>query len=167
MTIARAPVLAALLLAVAAPAVAQEWRSFTNDRFGTTADVPAAWRENPPPANGDGLSFTSPDGTATVAVYGGFQAFDTLAESVAILEAPLDGETITYRHTDRKAVVVSGLRGDTIFYRRSVLSCGDKIWNGVSIEYPAADKAKYDALVTHIARSLKPGPGYESEGCAD
>ena len=167
MTIRRALALAALILAVAAPAAAQDWQSFTNDRFGATADVPAGWRANPPPANGDGLSFTSPEGTATVAVYGSFQAFDTLAESVAILEAPLDGETITYRHTDGKTVVVSGLRGDTIFYRKSLLSCGGTIWNGISIEYPAADKARYDALVTHVARSLKPGPGYESEGCVD
>ena len=70
----------AIGLAIAAPASAGEWRTYTNERFGTTADVPAGWRENPPPANGDGLSFTSPDGAATVAVYGGFQAFDTLAE---------------------------------------------------------------------------------------
>ena len=31
------------------------------------------------------------------------------------------------------------------------------VWNSVSIEYPAAEKKAYDALVTHVAGSLKRG----------
>ena len=42
---------------------------------------------------------------------------------------------------------MSGTRGDTIFYRRSIPSCGNKIWNDLVIEYPAVQKAAYDAIV--------------------
>jgi hypothetical protein len=43
-------------------ALADDWRSYHNDRFGTTADVPAAWKMQPPPENDDGRIFVSPDG---------------------------------------------------------------------------------------------------------
>jgi hypothetical protein len=49
-------------LALAAPADAEGWRIYNNERFGTTAEVPADWRAGRPPENGDGLVFTSPDG---------------------------------------------------------------------------------------------------------
>ena len=73
------------------------------------------------------------------------------------MEAPDDGATITYRHRGKRVLIVSGVRGDTVFYRKSILSCRDQIWNSVSIEYPAARKAAYDALVTHVAGSLRFG----------
>ena len=156
---------AVVVLAVVAPAAAAEWKTYVNERFGTTADVPADWQAGEPPENGDGLKFTSPDGAASVAVFGSLHSFDTIAEAMAIYEAPEDGETITYRHRDKRALVVSGTRDGTIFYRRWILSCGDTVWNGVSIEYPAADKAAYDALVAHVARSLRAGTGWQVETC--
>ena len=160
---------AVVLLAVAGPAAAKEWKTYVNERFGTTADVPADWHAGHPPENGDGLKFTSPDGTASVAVFGSLHTFDTIAEEIAIYEAPEDGETITYRHPEKRALVVAVRAGDThgdaIFYRRWILSCGDTVWNGVSIEYPAADKAAYDALVTHVAHSLRAGTGWQVETC--
>jgi hypothetical protein len=39
------------------------------------------------------------------------------------------------------------------------------IWNNLYIEYPAAEKAAYDALVTHVARSLRPGRSWQVRGC--
>ena len=163
--IVRSAVAFAVALSLAVPAAAAEWQTYVNERFGTTAEVPAGWRAGEPPANGDGLSFASPDGKAVIAVYGGFQVYDTVAEGMAALEEPLDGETITYHRRGNRSVIVSGLRGGTIFYRKWLLSCGDAVWNGVSIEYPAADKAAYDDLVTHVAGSLTPGRGYQTDDC--
>ena len=165
--IIRSAVVLAVALSLAGPAAAAEWQTYVNERFGTTAEVPSGWRAGEPPANGDGLSFTSPDGKAVITVYGGFQVYDTVAEGMAALEEPLEGETITYHHRGDRTVTVSGLRGGTIFYRKWLLSCGDTVWNGVSIEYPAADKAAYDDLVARVAKSLKAGRGYETEDCAD
>ena len=50
----------ALALALAVPAVAHAvtWRTYANERFGTTADVPSDWQAGEAPANGDGLRFT-------------------------------------------------------------------------------------------------------------
>jgi serine/threonine-protein kinase len=156
-----------IIVSAAGPAVSGAWQTHVNERFGTTADVPADWQAGEPPANGDGLRFTSPDGSASVTVFGGLQTFDTIDETVAIYETLEEGEAVTYRHRDDRGLVISGTVGDRIFYRRWILSCGDAVWNGLSIEYPAAEKGAYDALVTHMSRSLRPGQGWQVEDCPD
>jgi hypothetical protein len=152
--------IASAAMAVALPARAESWRSYYNDRFGVTADYPADWKMAPPPENNDGRIFESPDGTAQV-IINGMHVLDAPSDELADRAKGYDGETITYTKKGPNWIVVSGTKGDRIFYRKSMLSCGDEVWNQVSIEYPAADKAKYDTLVAHVATSLKPGPGYE------
>ncbi len=146
----------ALLLAVEA-AAAQSWRPYANARFGTMADVPRDWRAGREPENADGLQFSSPDGQASITVSGSLHVWDTIGEAMAIMETPDDGATVTYRRRGKRMLILSGTRGDTIFYRKSILSCRDRIWNSVSIEYPARRKAAYDALVTHVSGSLRFG----------
>ena len=71
------------------------------------------------------------------------------------MESPGDGATVTYRHRSKRVLVVSGTRGAKIIYRKSILSCRDQIWNSVSVEYPTDRKLDYDALVAHVAGSLR------------
>jgi len=154
------------LLAIATVATAApQYRTYANARFGTTADVPADWKSDPPPANGDGLRFVSPDQRASLTVSGSLQIYDTIDEAMKAYEEPGDGEKITYRHREPRALVISGTRGDTIFYAKHVLSCGDQIWNSIYLEYPAAEKTAYDALVTHVAGSLRPGRSAQVPRC--
>ncbi|HLW90572.1 MAG TPA: hypothetical protein VKS78_04630 [Roseiarcus sp.] len=143
-----------LLAASLAPASAETYRTYANPRFGATADVPSDWRSEPPPENGDGLTFTSPDGTASVTVYGSLNIEDNAQTAMQRALQPSEGETITYRQSGKDWVVVSGVKGSQIFYHKSILVCRDQIWNDVDLEYPAARKSAYDALVTHIASSL-------------
>jgi hypothetical protein len=150
--------LAAAIIALAAAATAApQYRTYSNPRFGTHAEVPANWTENPPPENGDGQSFSSPDQHATIIVAGSLNIDDTVEEAMKAYEKPHEGETVTYRHRGARTLVVSGTRGDTIFYNKHFLSCGDQIWNNLYIEYPAAEKEAYDAIVTRVAKSLGSG----------
>jgi serine/threonine-protein kinase len=153
------------ILALAAPADAEGWRTYNNERFGATAEVPADWRAGRPPENGDGLVFTSPDGQASIAVYGSLHIWDTIDEAVAIFETPSDGETIKYKHHGPRSIVISGTRGDRIFYAKSLLSCRDNVWDHVRIEYPAARKSAFDALVMYVARSLRSGHSEQVAEC--
>jgi len=156
----------ALVLTLAlSMAEAAGWRTYVNPRFGATAEVPSGWKAGEEPANGDGLDFTSPDGNAVIAVYGGLNISDTVAEAIADQATPNDGETITYTHTDPHSVVVSGTKGGRIFYRKSILVCRDQIWDSVSLEYPAAEKRAYDAIVTHVAGSLRAGQSAQIPDC--
>lgn len=155
----------ALALLVPAMAHAVDWRTYVNERFGTTADIPGDWQAGEAPANGDGLRFTSPDGQAWILVYGGRQVSDSVGEAMAILEAPNEGEQITYRHRETRVVVVSGLKRDRIFYRKSILSCRDTVWNSLAIEYPTARKQAFDVIVTQVAKSLRAGRSADVPEC--
>ena len=141
---------------------AQAWKTYHNQRFGTTADAPANWQTDPPPTNGDGLTFKAPDGSARLLIYGGLHIWHTVAEGMAIYETPQDNKTVTYKHREARSVTVSGTKEDLIFYEKHMLSCGDQIWNSIYLEYPAVRKKEFDALVTHVANSLRPGP---SDSC--
>jgi len=101
------------------------WRSYYNDRFGVTADTPSEWKMGPAPENNDGRVFTSPDGSATITISGSFSVL-SYDEEVAIKTAP-DGGVVSYKKIKPRLVVVSGTKGDRIFYSKSILSCGDTI----------------------------------------
>ena len=137
-------------------ALAQSYRTYVNARFGARADVPANWRADRPPENGDGQRFISPDGKASITVSGIFHVEDTIKEAIDSRARP-DGVAVTYVKRDSRGVVASGLKGDQIIYTRSILTCRDTIWNTVWIEYPSAEKQKYDALVSRVAGSLRGG----------
>ena len=85
----------------------------------------------------------------------------TTEETRARMAKPEIGTTITYEKHRPKWIVDSGTKGDRIFYEKRILTCDDTIWNDLRIEYPEADKQKYEALVTHVAASLHPGGGWE------
>lgn len=146
------------------PAWAAGWRTYVNDRFGTTASVPADWAMQPAPDNDDGRVFVSPDGQARVTVSGSFEP-ESPAAGLRLRTQAGEGETITYRHVGRAAVTVSGTRGAAIVYRASVLGCRGRVWNDIEISYPAARKAEFDDLVAHMAVSLQAGRGIETGRC--
>ncbi len=146
--------LALLAAASIASARAESFRTYANDRFGATAEYPGDWRSDPPPENGDGLVFRSPDGQATITISGILNIADTPEEAMRDEEKGYDGQTVTFHQHGRRSVIVSGTQGDKIFYRKSILVCRDQIWNHVYLEYPAARKTEYDALVAKVAGSL-------------
>lgn len=154
--------LGALLLGSASDAAS--FRPYHNDRFGVTADVPAGWRMGEAPENDDGRVFSSPDGSAEIIVSGGFVVLPA-AEEFALRLKPEAGETIDYTSRGRDRIVVSGRKGDRIFYRKSVLSCGGTVWNSVSLDYPAASKTAFDPIVARVAGSLHGGKGYGTGAC--
>jgi hypothetical protein len=65
-----------------------------------------------------------------------------------------DDEQITYQRQTNRFAVVSGYKGDRIFYRKSNLACRGNSWHTIALEYPAAAKRAMDAVVTRIARGM-------------
>jgi hypothetical protein len=152
------------LLAVIAPATAKPF-TYVNARFGTVCTFPDQifTERMPEPENGDGLEWHSVDG-ASVACYGSYNALDDTPKSLIDNEKsnPEPGEKVTYSKSGENWAVLSGTKGDKIFYRRSVFGKEDVI-HSVFIEYPAALKAKYDPLVGAIAPSLHEASGSNSK----
>jgi hypothetical protein len=158
--------LSALLMALPSVATAQDsWTTYRNTRFGTSIEYPSRFHAGRPPDNNDGQSFTADDG-AQLAVWGSLNA---LEHDVAGLEAflrenPKEGETITYRAAGKNWLVLSGTRRDRVFYARHLFSHKGEVINAFEISYPAALAASYGPIVARIAKSLKPGRGYQTKG---
>jgi hypothetical protein len=142
------------------------WTSYHNTRFGVTADVPQGWRAGPPPANNDGLVFTSPDGMASLTISGMLNLEPDVAVALDSLGGEREDEQITYKQRSGNTLTLSGFKtADKIFYAKYLLSCHNQILNSIYFEYPAAQKVMFDSIVTHIAHSLKPGPGDQITNC--
>jgi serine/threonine-protein kinase len=123
------------------------WTS-TAEAQRTPAMVPADWAQAPRQSPSEPLRYTSPDGTAWLALYA------TPADKRGKLRLAGEGEKVTYRRVTPRFAAVSGYKGDRIFYRKSNLACRGTRWHHVALEYPAEDKRKLDGLVTRVAHSM-------------
>ena len=144
-----------LVLAYAAPVQGQDFRRFQDDRFGTAALVPDGWRRQPADPRWDGTRFLSPDAKGSLVIYG-VPATGDAREHFRTMSV-LPGERVTYQRLAGRWFVVSGFKGDRIFYRRGLRACGGKVWHHIAFEYPVERKRAYDKIVTYASLSLRPG----------
>jgi hypothetical protein len=54
------------------------------------------------------------------------------------------------------------MKGDGIFYEKHLLSHGAQMNEDFVMSYPAALKETYDPIVARMAKSLRPGTGFQS-----
>jgi len=102
-------------------------QTFVDPRFGFRCQLPARLVREPPPENGDGQEFTSPDGLQHVRCSG----INTLTEDVGTSPTvPLrrdrasrlaQGATVTYSVSDASSYTLSGLQSDNRVYYEHVL----------------------------------------------
>ncbi|ESZ68273.1 hypothetical protein X727_21590 [Mesorhizobium sp. L103C119B0] len=150
--------LSALVVALSLATTVALAKPFTyiNARYGTVCTFPSQIFSKPMPEslNGDGRKWASPDG-ASLSCYGGYKLTEDTPDNLVEKEKadPDSGEKVTYSKTGKNWAVVSGTKGDKIFYTRIVFEKEDAI-HTVWIEYPASLKAKYDPLVGAIGDSL-------------
>jgi hypothetical protein len=167
-------VTAVLCFAAATPAAAQRsgtpnWRTYQNDRYGTTIDYPGLFKAEPPPDNDDGRRFKSADGAefAVFASYGALD-FDLAGYQKYILQKLGPGKAVTYQAHGDDWFVVSGTEGDGIFYERYMLSQGkamaEGFVQGFVMSYPTALKQTYDPIVARMAKSFRSGSGFQTPG---
>ena len=146
----------------AAPARADNWLTYQNDRYGTTIDYPEQFKAEPPPDADDGRRFKSADG-AEFAVYASYALDSTLADIEEFtLKNLAPGAVVTYKTSGDHWFVVSGTAGANIFYQRHLLSHRGQMSETFSMTYPAAAKQSYDAIVARMAKSFRPGKGFQS-----
>jgi hypothetical protein len=151
------------LSVLAGPARAEQWLTYHNDRYGTTIDYPDQFKAEPPSDADDGRKFKDAQGVE-FAVYASYNALDfNLAKYQDDTLKNLDaGQVVTYQAHGDNWFVISGTKGDSIFYGRHLLSHGNQMTEVFSITYPASAKASYDPLVARMAKSLRPGKGFQS-----
>jgi serine/threonine-protein kinase len=127
---------------------------------GIASVLPADWTLLPPEPDWTGKRLASHDGRAWLAVYEARAQGSIPAYMDAV--ARVEGERNTYLKRGSSWIVVSGFKGDRIYYRKAMLACANTRWHNIAFEYPAAEKREYDAFVTRTSRALA---AHRNDGC--
>jgi serine/threonine protein kinase len=128
---------------------------YANPRYGFTALWPSSFRAQPPPEDGDGQAWASPDGRVMLSAYGANNVFNYSPGQDEAADAR--DVSVVYSNISGNVVTVSGYKnsGRTIVYQRDVVGPGaiDTLyWS-----YPANQKAQWDAAVTLTTLTFQPG----------
>ena len=131
------------------------WQTYVNDRYGMRFDYPAdSFEPQAPPENGDGRTFNA--GEATLQIFA-FQNIDD--ETPASLKRRLVGsegyEDVTYSPRGETWLVLSGFRGDRIFYEKYFFNGG--VISAFGMEFPADEKPFYAPIIERIEDSFRAG----------
>jgi len=131
------------------------YNGYANPRYGFTTLWPSSFRAQPPPEDGDGQAWTSPDGQVQLSAYGANNVLNYSPEQDEAADA--SALSVVYSNISGDIVTVSGYEnnGRTIVYQRDVVGSGSidtLYWS-----YPANQKAQWNATVTLTALTFQPG----------
>jgi len=147
------------VIALVAPANAQEWGRYDNDRFGYSIAVPPGFVGQGQSQNGDGQAFVLPGRVTSLTVWGGLtgvvhNGFEVMAEA-SIGHDTDEGWNITYRVTTPKWASWTGTKGGNILYRRMVLLCDGSAYAAFEMKYGQIDRPSMDPVVERLVGSLR------------
>ena len=108
--------------------------------------------------NGDGRVFLAKAG-AEMRVWGQYNALMETLKSAYENDIDDYGRGVTYKILQSNGYVISGTKGNKVYYQKTILNGDDgdggAVFATFTIEYKKAEKAKYDGIVTKIAASFK------------
>jgi hypothetical protein len=131
-----------------------DWATYRITKTGAAVEIPAAIFSEDTESSEDGLSrhFYTGDRRADLTVQSiPNRANDSPATFLAKKRPP---SGIVYKRVTPKFFVVSSFRNGKIWYNRC--NRANQYMNCVLINYPAAEKRQWDAIVTRISHTLFP-----------
>jgi hypothetical protein len=157
------PAIAALASAITglpASATVSGWALQTDPDLGFRYSYPP---EVFSPIEGDGKPyfhyFASPSAQAKFLVGGWNNAKGQSPERFKqwLIENVGGYDETTYRPRGRSWFVLSGYRGDSIYYEKVMFSCGGSLVNVFAITYPVNQRDMYDPIVERMENTFQPG----------
>lgn len=159
-TITGLAVAAGVLLApIRADAQSADWTNLRDDRFGVSITYPAGMFV-PAKLDEPGMrAFRSDDGKAKFLVGARDNGKGDSPESFrrSLLKNPGRYSDVTYRPSGGNWFVLSGFRGDEVYYEKIAFSCDRQVVNVFAISYPVADRDRYDHVVERMEDSFHAG----------
>ncbi|MDZ4790381.1 MAG: hypothetical protein SGJ17_04115 [Hyphomicrobiales bacterium] len=138
---------------------------YRNDRYGFRLRYPAAtFKPDEPTESGDGQTFLTVDGQAKIVTYAALNAEKLTPQAYRkTLMSEYDGyDLLDYQPQGKTWFVLSGFRGDKIFYEKIMFSCGNQVINVLAVSFPKAEKIKYERIVEQLEDDFIPGKGAET-----
>jgi len=136
-----------------------EYQPYQNDRFNYSVQYPGnLLTPQKEPTNGDGQTFQSPEGKIVMQVYG---RHNVLSKSLAeryqqVLQNRSDAgpnATITGQSISDNCFVVSGYRGNWVFYQKTFLE--NDSFKTLEFSYPRSFQSQFDPIVTEVTHSFQ------------
>jgi hypothetical protein len=146
-----------------------DWATIYNTRFGFQVAYPSAiLLPVASPEGNDGRVLRSADGKARmiVATFDNTENLSLTAYRSFLLSDIYNGTELDYQPLKPRWFVLSGVKGDQIFYERVTFSCGGRLINSWALTYPAAERKLYDRVVERIAKTYSVGAGADGS-CGD
>ncbi|MHB1104307.1 MAG: hypothetical protein ACYC0C_16340 [Devosia sp.] len=146
------------LILLASAALAADWHSYENARFGYAIGVPPGFSGEGEADNGDGQLFNSGDGTQLLRVYGGNVIEDSFEAAVgdSMDYARDDGWALSYKRVTPSWASWSGSRNGMVLYARAIALCGGEQYAAFELEYPERDLKAMNPVIERLVGSLKP-----------
>lgn len=141
-----------------------KYKVYGNARFGYSISYPAnLLAPQGEAANGDGQAFLSSDKNTEMRVWGNFNAlFRTVKEQYEEDIKTYGAADVTYKALLKNGYVISGVKGDRIFYQKTLFSGREKdagaVFYTFTIEYKKSESGKFDSIVQQISKSFKFNP---------
>jgi hypothetical protein len=156
--------LAFTLAAYAQPA--SQWQTYRDPQYGFSVDVPyGLFTEDTGRGQRNGIALSAINGGGQIQIYGGYNAKHADPETLAKVLTGTDRvKQVTYRASGRDWLVLSGYYGkeqsdaaeDIIFYTKFMFNPDHTSLSAFEISYPASEKRRYDAVIAHMEKSLRP-----------
>jgi hypothetical protein len=133
-----------------------EYDLYMNSRFNFNVLVPDNYKSDPPPENGDGLSFHSPDKKIEITAYGMYNTlFHTVEQAMNFSIESNKQYKFTLKILKDNFYVISGIYQNDIIYIKSIYNKEDDSFITIYIKYPISKKEEMDPIVTTCSKSLK------------
>jgi hypothetical protein len=71
-------------------------------------------------------------------------------------------DKLDYQPTGKSWFVLSGFRDDSIYYQKVMFSCSNRVVNVYSINFPTAEKPRYERLVEIMEDNFRTGRGTDT-----
>jgi serine/threonine-protein kinase len=162
--------IAASLLLCLYPALALAqyggWKLYENARFGYRALYPDFLIPGEESDNGDGRKFLSGDGSVKLIVFAAYNTENMGIDEYrrTLLQEFKGHDNIGYGPRGNSWFVLSGLRGDAIYYEKVLFACGGRVINAFALTYPQDRKQAFDSIVTGIEKNFRSSSG---RACAE
>ena len=138
------------------------WETYRSERFGYSLLAPASvFEQRSETPDGRGVEFRSNDGLVKLKVLAANNA-DNISLSdyrAAVLRELSGGSRLSYGPMGQSWFVLSGVRGDSIYYQKVLFACGGHVINAFALTYPEQRRRDFDGIITTIEKNFDPTTG--------